>query len=260
MADKIGIVYFSGTKNTEFISQSIKNVLEKWDEKVDLINIEKDKIIPTDYKYLIIGGPVYIDRYPDILIKYAKQNLKDYKNKCMLFTTQASEKDSTAYQHFINEMHNLSVTYCMYVPMPNNVYNFFFKKTLEEKQDEMIKNSIGIIENGLKEFRGGKIKLYPRNKITVFMINLVYKMVYPRFISLINKKINIDRDKCIDCRLCEKSCPAGCIKIDNGVSHTKECIFCQRCLNICPKNAFLYKDKEISQYKPRFKELEKSEQ
>ena len=40
MADKIGIVYFSGTKNTEFISQSIKNVLEKWDEKVDLINIE----------------------------------------------------------------------------------------------------------------------------------------------------------------------------------------------------------------------------
>ena len=84
-------------------------------------------------------------------------------------------------------------------------------------------------------------------------------MVYPRFISLINKKIHIDRDKCVDCRLCEKSCPVGCIKIDNGVSHTKECIFCQRCINICPKSAFLYKDKELSQYKPRFKELEKSE-
>ena len=40
------------------------------------------------------------------------------------------------------------------------------------------------------------------------MINLVYKMVYPMFINLINKKINIDNDKCIDCKLCQKGCPS----------------------------------------------------
>lgn len=255
MKDKIGILYFSGTKNTKFIAQNIKNVLKNWGEKVDLINIEKDEVIPTDYKYLIIGGPVYIDRYPDILIKYAKSNLKNYKNKCMLFTTQASVKDSTAYQHFMNEIPNLNVTYCMYVPMPNNVYNFFFKKTPEEKQSEMIHNSTNIIENALEEFLQGEIKLYPRNKIMVFMINLVYKIVYPGFINLINKKMNIDKNKCIDCKLCEKSCPVGCIKIDNKAVYTKDCLFCQRCINICPKNAFLYKNKVLSQYKLRFKEV-----
>lgn len=142
MGNKIGIIYFSGTGNTKFVAQNIAKKLQQWGEELDLINIEKDKIIPTHYKYLIIGGPIYIDRYPEILIKYAKDNLKNYKNKCMLFATQASEKDSTAYQHFINNMPNLNVTYCIYVPMPNNVYNFFFKRTEDEKQDEMITKMI----------------------------------------------------------------------------------------------------------------------
>ena len=44
------------------------------------------------------------------------------------------------------------------------------------------------------------------------------------------------------------------------LKNKQDCCGCSACLNICPKNAFLYKDKEISQYKPRFKELEKSEQ
>ena len=82
-------------------------------------------------------------------------------------------------------MPNLNVTYCIYVPMPNNVYNFFFKRTEDEKQDEMITNVNDIIEASLKSFLDGETKLYPRN--------------------------------------------------------------------ICPKNAFTYKNKELSQYKPRFK-------
>ena len=234
MGNKIGIIYFSGTGNTKFVAQNIAKKLQQWGEELDLINIEKDKIIPTQYIY-------------------PKDNLKNYKNKCMLFATQASEKDSTAYQHFINNMPNLNVTYCIYVPMPNNVYNFFFKRTEDEKQAQMITNVDDIIETSLKSFLDGETKLYPRNKFIVFMINLVYKMVYPMFIKSINKKINIDNDKCINCKLCEKSCPVGCIKIDKVASYTKDCLFCQRCINICPKNAFTYKNKKLSQYKPRFK-------
>ena len=80
MGNKIGIIYFSGTGNTKFVAQNIAKKLQQWGEELDLINIEKDKIIPTHYKYLIIGGPIYIDRYPEILIKYAKDKLKNYTN------------------------------------------------------------------------------------------------------------------------------------------------------------------------------------
>ena len=74
MGNKIGIIYFSGTGNTKFVAQNIAKKLQQWGEELDLINIEKDKIIPTHYKYLIIGGPIYIDRYPEILIKYASRS------------------------------------------------------------------------------------------------------------------------------------------------------------------------------------------
>ena len=64
MMNRIGIIYFSGTGNTKFVAQNMKIELEKYNKEVDLINIEKDTIDISDYKSLIIGGPVYVDRYP----------------------------------------------------------------------------------------------------------------------------------------------------------------------------------------------------
>ena len=70
MMNKIAVIYFSGTGNTKFIAKNIKNKLQEYGYESDLINIEKDKINPNDYKFLIIGAPVYVDRYPEILLKY----------------------------------------------------------------------------------------------------------------------------------------------------------------------------------------------
>ena len=67
MMNKIAVIYFSGTGNTKFIAKNIKNKLQEYGYESDLINIEKDKINPNDYKSLIIGAPVYVDRYPEIL-------------------------------------------------------------------------------------------------------------------------------------------------------------------------------------------------
>ena len=79
MMNKIAVIYFSGTGNTKFIAKNIKNKLQEYGYESDLINIEKDKINPNDYKSLIIGAPVYVDRYPEILLKYMEKYLKDYK-------------------------------------------------------------------------------------------------------------------------------------------------------------------------------------
>ena len=42
---KIGIIYFSGTGNTKFAAQTIKEELEKYHKDSDLINIEKERSI-----------------------------------------------------------------------------------------------------------------------------------------------------------------------------------------------------------------------
>ena len=239
---KIGIVYFSGTGNTKFVAENIKDVLEEYGEDADLINIEEDMINTIDYKKIIIGGPVYVDRYPEILLQFIEKNLKSFTFPVMLFTTQASDKASTAFQHCINRFKNLNVVYCLFVTMPNNFYNFLFKMSTKEEEGVLIKKAIFFIRTGVEEFLNGNIKMYPQSKFKVKMIDKVYHIIYPNCIRYLTKRININTEKCNECKLCERRCPAKCIKIENGVTFNTDCVFCQRCMCSCPKEAFLYKD------------------
>ena len=44
-------------------------------------------------------------------------------------------------------------------------------------------------------------------------------------------------DKCIECGLCEKNCPAGAIPQDNYHISLDDCINCMRCVEKCPTHA-----------------------
>lgn len=48
--------------------------------------------------------------------------------------------------------------------------------------------------------------------------------------------VALDRSKCIKCRLCIKTCPAGAISDDFVVDNAK-CTRCNSCIEICPKRA-----------------------
>ncbi|PRX29811.1 4Fe-4S binding protein [Orenia metallireducens] len=57
------------------------------------------------------------------------------------------------------------------------------------------------------------------------------------------KRIVVDRDKCVDCKLCEKECPMGLKPYDFTGDNDKDldCIHCQECVYKCPVNALDYK-------------------
>lgn len=252
--NKIGIVYFSGTGNTEFVAQNMKLALEKQDNQVNLINVEKDSIDLSDYNCIIIGGPVYVERYPEILLQYVENNLRNFRGKCMLFTTQGTNQATTTFQHAINRLTFLNITYCEFVLMPNNFFNFMFKEYTKEEAAKCIMESSAIVEGAVNEFLAGKTKFYPMNHFKVIMINMVYNLFYPIGVKFFNKKIAIDTDKCVNCKLCERNCPVNSIKITDKVSFNNSCLMCQRCMSNCPRDAFIYKNKQFVQYKPLFKE------
>lgn len=250
--ENIGIVYFSGTGNTKFVAKIIKRELEKYNKEVNLINIEKGNVNLNDYDSIIVGGPVYVDRYPEILIKYMEENLKGFTGKCMLFSTQASDKEAIAFQHCIHRSPFLNITYTMFIPMPNNFYNFMFKRASKEEEDGLLLETKDLIKSGVKDFLEGVTKTYPKKNINERMIDVVYHIIYPYYANYVTKKISIEKDKCINCKMCEMRCPVQSIKINDKVTFKKDCLLCQRCMNSCPREAFVYKGKSFIQYNPDF--------
>ncbi|HNX14438.1 MAG TPA: 4Fe-4S dicluster domain-containing protein [Oscillospiraceae bacterium] len=59
-----------------------------------------------------------------------------------------------------------------------------------------------------------------------------------------------DPKDCINCRMCERDCPTGAIKITNegtkeerkmsAVLDISHCVFCCQCVDICPKKSLSF--------------------
>ena len=46
--------------------------------------------------------------------------------------------------------------------------------------------------------------------------------------------ISVDQEKCTDCGVCAKSCPAGAVLADGWKTDENKCINCMRCIKYCP--------------------------
>ena len=220
---RAAIIYFSGTGNTKFVACNMKKELEDRNIYTDLINIEKDTVLPCNYKYIIIGGPIYVDLYPDMLVNYIRKNLYGYTGRCMLFSTQSSNVPSSAFQDVLDRASFLNVKYCQYIQMPNNFYNFMFKKTPKEEEAKRIKEAINFSSKALEEFLSDREKIYHTNFLKVYFARAVYKIFYPHMAKRLTKNIEIDLNKCIHCRICEIKCPRKSINLSNKVSFNDKC-------------------------------------
>ncbi len=53
-------------------------------------------------------------------------------------------------------------------------------------------------------------------------------------------QIDIDTDKCIQCRRCEEVCKGECIDLTDHVVDGSRCVDCFDCINVCPNDAIHY--------------------
>jgi polyferredoxin len=51
-------------------------------------------------------------------------------------------------------------------------------------------------------------------------------------------QLKFDKNKCVNCNLCNKVCPMGLTV--NEISHKPDCIKCSRCVDVCPKKALSF--------------------
>ncbi len=53
-------------------------------------------------------------------------------------------------------------------------------------------------------------------------------------------QIDIDTDKCLQCRKCEHVCKSSCINLTDHVVDSSRCVNCFNCINVCPNDAIHY--------------------
>ena len=53
-------------------------------------------------------------------------------------------------------------------------------------------------------------------------------------------KISINKDTCTSCKLCERTCKAGCINIPDQKIDFSRCVTCYNCLTVCPEGSIVY--------------------
>ncbi|MCD6510595.1 MAG: 4Fe-4S binding protein [Thermoprotei archaeon] len=86
---------------------------------------------------------------------------------------------------------------------------------------------------------------------------------YAQIVEGLRGKHEVQEDKCIGCGACARRCSTGALKLtDHEFKRTlsvslKECIFCYRCVEVCPEDALsLSTDFELARTRDEERDLE----
>ena len=235
---KVLLIYYTGTYNTRYLTNQIK---QKFIEKGDLvdtveINVSTPVVDTAGYDLIGFSYPIYGFNSPLPFNKYVKklnftsgQKYFIYKNSGETFAmNNASSRILIRIMKrrkakFVGEYHFV---------MPYNIH-FPFEK-------EFVKQIL------LYNQKLTAIMLYNLDNGIVFKIksNFIYNLAaFFVGIQKVGGNVNsflykVDREKCIDCNKCVNTCPHENIYIKNGkIKFHHHCDMCMRCSFFCPTNA-----------------------
>ena len=232
---KIKAIYFSPNKATkEIVNKLAKSIGDYEVEEIDLTYLKSrgQEIRFNRDELVVIGFPVYSDRLPviaDGIFEKVQGN-----NTPAVAVVSYGNRD---YGDALLELRN----------------------RLEEKNMKVISAAAIIGEHCLnRNVAKGRPDLEDDFKIVGYAnkINERIKSIedvnsleeihikgnYP-YRPLKESRTPVGDSKCIQCGLCERSCPVEAIdKTDYRKTDSDLCIFCGRCINVCPTGARNIKD------------------
>ena len=247
------ILYFSGVGNTKLISKAFKNEFIKNNCNIDMYSIEENiNIKRFNYDFLILAFPKYFEYIPKNCLEYIKDNLcySEKEVKTMIILT--GRENNNVYFHELENIlkdKNFKITVYKTIVMPDS---YTLSKSYKNLNEGEIKYTIN---KSLEEVKELTLKFFTEETVIED---------FPKYKSIIYKKFNEYKtkdlyknsykfsvsDKCDNCNICVENCPSKNIEnIANTIMFRDNCIMCCRCINICPKNAILFKNKNFNQYK-----------
>lgn len=224
-----GILYFSGTGNSLYIAQKIKEALGG-----NIIFIPNYKGNGSEFDKLIIVTPVYSFGMPKHVYEFIPKIDKNIEVYIVQnFGGTAFGADYLMCEYCRNNDINIRGIYLM--QMPENftttftVPKFYIAKALKNA-DKRIGKIIEDIKNACYNL--------PHKKLTqeaMFLKNLNNWHKLPRDFSV--------NETCVKCGKCVSICPVKNISIIDGkVTFADSCVACLACYHRCTEKAIVYKN------------------
>jgi NAD-dependent dihydropyrimidine dehydrogenase PreA subunit/flavodoxin len=236
---KILLLYYTGTYNTKYLTNLLKNKLEKKLHNVDIFEVkgESKPIDLTPYDLIGLGYPIYAFNTPKIFYKYLK-NLKSPANTHYFIYKQSGESinlnnaSSRKIKKLINKSEGTLVNEQHYL-MP---YNIHFRYS-DECVKEILKYDNMLMDIQLYEIRNNIHYVIKSNPLYNYISHVL--SIYHFGAKLNHSFYKIDMDKCNNCKKCIKECPTKNIFINKKgqINFGPKCEMCMRCSFICPNNA-----------------------
>lgn len=235
------IIYFTGTYNTKYLVEKIKEGFQK-EELGEITTFSIDgsskPISLSSYDLIIFSYPIYAFNTPIIFDRFVKK-LRFHKNQKVIIAKQSGEplklNSSSSYSLIRKINREKAILLGEYhFLMPYNIhfrYDDNFIKELFNYNNKLL--DILIYEYKNKIIRKVKYNLFYAFNSFIFKIQRLGGPLNSYFYK-------VDYSKCIMCKKCINECPVNNIAIDlktNKIKFNNHCLMCMRCSFFCPKDA-----------------------
>lgn len=237
--NKVSIFYFTGTGSTKLVADQFAIGFRDKNIKTDLYEINyKVPYIPNKSDLLIILYPVYALNAPEPVYQFIRKLPRDLRCSAVVISISGGGEvtpNNSCRVHCIKRLEKMGfpVVYEQMIVMPSN----FVIPTPEElciRLLEILPKKVNYIINELLSGVIRRTKPDPFNRFLSFVGEIEKAPFASKFIGSQIKA----NDNCNGCRLCQRGCPVGNIRMkDNKPVFGKSCVLCLKCIYSCPRKA-----------------------
>lgn len=234
------LIYFTGTFNTRYTSNILKEKFEKAGDEVDLYEIDPlklERLNLSHYDIIGLGYPIYGYNAPWPFLKFIRYQKFPKGIRTFIYKNSGeTEKVNDASSLFVWRKLKRSKA------IIENEYHFMMPYNIHFRFEEELLKEILDMDEKLYEILLYEVKNHiPNIKRYKLWHKIVTRVVSIQFIGgdVNSFFYKVKKDKCIDCNLCIKQCPTQNIyRNDKGqIKFHHNCLMCMRCSFFCPTAA-----------------------
>lgn len=248
------IFYFSGTGNSKGIAEMLAE--RTGDTAADIMVSDPSEYTFGEDEKVGFVFPVYAYAAPAAMLAFAQ---KVHAGEAYTYAIPTySNAAGCTLEHFSETACRLSGGFG--IKMPDNMA--VFDKIVEDRESavqklkeaavrfEEIVQKVSNSEKGFDILYGPDAETLTWEKGTSYLKESKFT----------TEPYHVTADRCINCGLCERVCPAHVIKMENGfpVWQNKYCFMCMACFNRCPTEAIEYGQYSEGKYRYIFKGFDES--